>query len=108
MSKLNKYLKSIAGGKAYKKACKKLMKNIAKECDNINLLSEADLNSVAGGGGPVLISLADLPPVNLRQHYAFERPEGGKRGFIKYTDTCGERVSMPTVEVDGVVYAIAE
>ena len=49
MSKLNKYLKSIAGGKAYKKACKKLMKNIAKERDNINLLANANLSGVAGG-----------------------------------------------------------
>ena len=46
---LKKYLKSIAGGE---KGYEKLAKSIAKECKEYGLMSDADLNSVAGGGGP--------------------------------------------------------
>jgi len=46
MSKLNKYLKSIAGGK---KGYKKLLKSAAKEWEKSGLFSDADLSSVAGG-----------------------------------------------------------
>ena len=46
MSKLKKYLKSIAGGK---KGYKKLMKSIDKESEKYGFLADDDLSSVAGG-----------------------------------------------------------
>ena len=88
MSKLNKYLKSIA-----------------KELEKPALLSDADLNSVAGGV-PNLVPLDALPPVNIEKRYICKDPKGSTMGFIMYTAQNGERVSYPTVMVNGAVYAV--
>ena len=76
MSKLNKYLKSIAGGKAYEK----LAKSIAKECGKYSLLDEADLSSVAGGDDYIRARALNNSGKSLGDYYVDYIPNSGESG----------------------------